>query len=57
MGSFRAVGFEVKPWPVNDFRSPEPWIMARAVHEWLGLIAYRILGRTGELFPSTAIEN
>ena len=54
IGSFRTAGFEVEPWPVYDRTSREPSIIAEAMHEWLGLIAYRLLGRTSKLFPAPA---
>ncbi len=58
MGIFRKVGWPVLPHPV-DFRAgaggwrfalPDETV-AVAVHEWLGLLAYRALGRTDALFP------
>ncbi len=64
VGTFRRQGFDVISWPV-DYRTRgrgEIWEgfgsipqglerMDLAVKEWLGLIAYRISGRTGELWP------
>lgn len=65
IGVFRRAGFAVDAYPV-DFRT-RGWIdaatpfstiaggLARsdtAVHEWLGLIAYRLSGRSAELLPS-----
>lgn len=50
MGAFRKAGFTVLPWPVA-----EPVLDKRraryALHEWLGLVAYRMLGRSNALFP------
>jgi uncharacterized SAM-binding protein YcdF (DUF218 family) len=65
MGVFRAAGFSVEAYPV-DWRT-RGWVDARrpfltlsgglgrldtAVHEWVGLIGYRLAGRTDELFPA-----
>ena len=52
VGSFRAAGFSVLPWPVEPNRDyPHP-SNAVAQHEWLGLIAYWLRGRTDSLFPA-----
>ncbi|MBF0333714.1 MAG: YdcF family protein [Alphaproteobacteria bacterium] len=66
VGAFRAVGWPVIPWPV-DFRTTgaaslrgpadAPESLARlgqALHEWLGLAAYRVAGRSDALFPAPA---
>jgi uncharacterized SAM-binding protein YcdF (DUF218 family) len=64
VGVFRKAGFAVEPYPV-DWRTGGPsdlWTFSPfaldglqrteiAVREYLGLAAYRIAGRTGELFP------
>lgn len=64
MGVFRRAGWpEMQPWPV-DYRTSgsfvaldEPRMGARmaeidqAAYEWYGLVYYRLLGYTGELFP------
>lgn len=64
MAVFRKVGFPVEPWPV-DYRTAGPgdaWTLFEApteglkrlelaVHEWIGLIAYRLMGRSDVLFP------
>ncbi|MCG8695137.1 MAG: YdcF family protein [Minwuiales bacterium] len=63
VGSFRTAGWSVLPYPV-DYRTTtgQHWRfrlsfsgglkgLDRAAHEWYGLIAYRILGRTDRLFP------
>lgn len=64
IGSFRAAGFDVEAYPV-DWRT-RGWSDAAfpfdslsdglsrvdtAVHEWIGLVAYRLTGRSSELFP------
>ena len=66
VGIFRAVGWPVIPYPV-DYRTtgrieldrhPNAGTGSRladldlALREWIGLIAYRLMGRTEELFPA-----
>jgi uncharacterized SAM-binding protein YcdF (DUF218 family) len=66
VGCFRRAGFPVEAYPV-DWHSPPRLHLTlgtrlmgglgrldSAVHEWLGLIAYRISGRTTALFPGPA---
>jgi uncharacterized SAM-binding protein YcdF (DUF218 family) len=64
IGIFRKVGFPVEPYPV-DWRTggsgypPQfsPFVLDGlerteiAVREYLGLVAYRVSGKTSELFP------
>lgn len=63
VGIFRQIGWEVIPYPV-DYRTghdAKPYlrfefgqnlvILDDAVREWIGLTAYRLMGRTGSLFP------
>lgn len=64
VASFRGVGFVVIPYPVDyrsrpaDLRRPVATLadglaeLDIATHEWLGLLAYRLTGKTGELLPS-----
>ncbi len=65
MGAFRAVGFDVVPYPV-DYRTAgdksllRPFAFAGeglrrtdvAAKEWIGLFAYYMSGQTTELFPA-----
>jgi uncharacterized SAM-binding protein YcdF (DUF218 family) len=64
IGVFRKVGFPVEPCPVDwrtggsgDVLKFSPLVLDGlerteiAVREYLGLVAYRISGKTGELFP------
>lgn len=65
VGSFRSVGLDVIAYPV-DFRTRGAGDMTRmflsipagllrldlAAKEWIGLIAYRLSGRSGALFPA-----
>ena len=64
VGCFRAAGFEVRPYPVEFMtrgRSGPFALFAtgsaaliqldRAAKEWIGLIAYRLMGKTDALFP------
>ena len=64
VGAFRRVGFAVEAYPV-DWRTRGPIDLAipfesitaglrrtdTAVHEWVGLVAYWLSGRTSALFP------
>lgn len=65
VGCFRAIGFDVVPYPV-DYRTPSgparwrpAWAdvsrngdkVQLAVREYVGLVAYRLSGRTTSLFP------
>lgn len=70
IGIFRKAGFPVTAWPVDystlgqgrDFLRPNfeasrgLKLTDRAVREWIGLIAYRLSGRTDALFPAPARE-
>ncbi|MFC0407644.1 YdcF family protein [Roseomonas elaeocarpi] len=65
VGIFRQLGWEVLPDPVG-FKAglhPVTWWSSGtlgqrlqdldlALHEWSGLVAYRLMGRTGALFPA-----
>jgi uncharacterized SAM-binding protein YcdF (DUF218 family) len=65
VGVFRQAGFNINPFPV-DFRTRDVGDLLRppgsvaaglqradlAVKEWIGLIAYRIAGRSSALFPA-----
>jgi uncharacterized SAM-binding protein YcdF (DUF218 family) len=65
MASFRAAGFPVEAYPV-DWRTRGPIDAVTpfsslsdglqrtdaAVHEWIGLVAYRLGGKTADLFPA-----
>lgn len=64
VGVFRRIGFMVEPYPV-DYRTRGVEDLARpfpslgeglrrgdaATREWIGLLMYRVAGRTNELFP------
>jgi uncharacterized SAM-binding protein YcdF (DUF218 family) len=56
MGAFRQNSFPVEPWPVYDQGEGHP-AYEIAEHEWLGLIAYRLLGRSSALFPAPTRES
>jgi len=61
MGCFRAAGWDMVPDPV-DYETSDSWFglffdrdavaLDTALHEWLGLVAYRLLGWTDALFPA-----
>jgi uncharacterized SAM-binding protein YcdF (DUF218 family) len=64
VGIFRRAGFKVVAYPV-DYRTfgdvrdfhfghtglDELMILDSAVHEWIGLIVYRLAGKTDAWFP------
>ncbi|MDP6804749.1 MAG: YdcF family protein [Rhodospirillales bacterium] len=62
-GSFRMAGWTIIPYPVDYNLLPENNFTLRfnlqgglssaawGIHEWLGLLAYRLTGRTDALFP------
>lgn len=61
MACFRAAGWEIVPYPTDFRRGPNPFHfeivdnladLDLAAHEWLGLVYYRLLGYTSELFPA-----
>ena len=64
VGVFRRIGWRVVPYPVDylsDTTSPSLFDFAftanlggvtGGLHEWIGLVAYRIFGWTDELFPA-----
>jgi len=64
IGSFRKVGFRVEAYPVGWLTGSSLELQWRrglasglgrldaASYEWIGLLAYRLSGRTPELFPS-----
>ncbi len=64
MGIFRRAGWNVLAWPVNytTGHSLRDWYDAPfgtrlnqlewGAHEWIGLLAYRVMGRTDALFPA-----
>jgi uncharacterized SAM-binding protein YcdF (DUF218 family) len=64
VGCFRVVGFQVEPYPADfvtrgrsgpfaSFATGSSALIQldRAAKEWIGLIAYRLMGRTDALFP------
>ena len=51
MGSFRAAGVDVLPWPITSVDIGLTRSDGLARHEVLGLLAYRVLGRTHRLYP------
>ena len=60
VGIFRRAGWPVLAWPIayKAGRVYDPSLtnhlmdLERAMHEWLGLVAYRLLNRTDALFPA-----
>lgn len=63
VGCFREVGWTVLPWPVGYKAFNEGLLgnlglkleqLDLGVHEWIGLVAYRLAGRSSALFPAPA---
>src|SRR5690606_17807634 len=66
VGVFRAAGWTVVPYPVGYRTKPDLSLGSKfevsvrlrtadlAVHEWIGLAAYRVRGYTDALFPGPA---
>jgi uncharacterized SAM-binding protein YcdF (DUF218 family) len=65
VGVFRRIGFEVIPYPVDfhtfgderDFRltpamTDKVFMLDHSVHEWIGLLAYWLSGKTDALLPA-----
>ena len=63
VGIFCQQGWPVIPWPVDHMWTPvsNEWnfnltlnvlLLDNALHEWFGLVAYRMSGKTNALFPS-----
>ncbi len=64
VGVFRRAGWSVVPWPVNyrTGRGLNVWYSASlptrlgefewGTREWIGLVAYRLMGRTDAVFPA-----
>lgn len=63
VGTFRQAGVDVIPYPVDYRALPPSWAVSRmnpttrfellddVVDEWVGLVSYRLLGRTDALYP------
>ena len=65
VGIFRRLGWPVVPVPVafksdsqhSYFLGDNLHALDHSVHEWLGLVVYRITGKTDALFPAPASSN
>jgi hypothetical protein len=62
LGSFRAVGWDMIPYPAGYYSAGAPHIWppdlatglklaALAAHVWAALILYRLMGYTNDIFP------
>jgi uncharacterized SAM-binding protein YcdF (DUF218 family) len=66
VGSFRKIGWDVLPWPTDYAEVGPRWwsrnpighfrIVDAAEHQWLGLFAYWLTGRSSELFPGPSTD-
>jgi uncharacterized SAM-binding protein YcdF (DUF218 family) len=63
MGIAREVSWNMRPWPVDYQTGPQGYqlsfgfagnvrVLETAAHEWIGLVVYRLTGRSSALFPS-----
>ena len=52
IGCFRRAKVTVEAWPIADVRLEWRDMLSRATHEWLGMLAYWLRGRTDSLFPA-----
>ena len=63
MGVARGVGWNMVPWPVDYQTGPQGYhfsiafvdnvrALEIAAHEWMGLVVYRLMGRSAAWFPS-----
>jgi uncharacterized SAM-binding protein YcdF (DUF218 family) len=62
VGCFRKAGWTVLPYPVDYLDNRTQWVgfdvveplhaLSTAEREWLGLLAYHLMGRTDALFPA-----
>ena len=50
---FCSNGFAVEPWPIKDTPTESGEVARQVQHELLGLLAYRLLGRTRVLVESS----
>jgi uncharacterized SAM-binding protein YcdF (DUF218 family) len=58
IGCFRRAGFKVEAYPTaystrGNLGSKALVQLDAAIKEWIGLVAYRVTGRTSELFPAS----
>jgi uncharacterized SAM-binding protein YcdF (DUF218 family) len=56
VSTFRRAGLDVMTWPIFDLAATASDASVEAVvhHEWLGLVAYWVLGRSESLWPDGA---
>ena len=52
IGCFRKANVAIEAWPVDDVSYGWRDRLSTAMHEWLGMLAYRLRGRTDALFPA-----
>jgi uncharacterized SAM-binding protein YcdF (DUF218 family) len=66
VGAFRKIGWDVLPWPTDYTGIESTWwrqnpsrrfgIIDAGEHQWLGLLAYWVTGRSLELFPGPTTD-
>jgi uncharacterized SAM-binding protein YcdF (DUF218 family) len=61
---FRAAGLDIVPYPAGYESRSNSLVrlganlrnLSLALHEWIGLLAYRLMGDTGEIYPAPAAK-
>lgn len=57
IGCFRKAAIHIEPWPIADISTGWRDTLSTATHEWLGMLAYWLAGRTDALFPAPYDHN
>ena len=55
IGCFRKANVAVEAWPLDDLSDGWRDRLSTAMYEWIGMLAYRLRGRTDALFPAPQV--